>query len=83
MPIPIHTIIIPIIFKVLIIEYFSFVLKCLFAIFLASYMKYIAIATIISLVLPTFERVIKDNLKLYIRLEPKQDGKKVKKKKDN
>ncbi len=46
-------------------------------------MKYIAIATIISLVLPTFERVIKDNLKMYIRLEPKQDGKKVKKKKDN
>ena len=42
--------------------------------------KYLTIATIISLVLPTFERILKDSLKMYIRLEPKKDGKKEKKK---
>ena len=46
-------------------------------------MKYIALALVISLVLPTFEKIIKENLKLYFRLEPKNNGKKDKKKKNN
>ena len=45
-------------------------------------MKYIALSLIISLVLPTFERIIKEDLKLYFRLE-KNDGKKRQKKKNN
>ena len=46
-------------------------------------MKYIALALFISLVLPTFEKIIKDTLKIYFRLEPKSNGKKDKKKKNN
>lgn len=46
-------------------------------------MKYIALSLVISLILPTFEKIIKENLKLYFRLEPKNNGKKDKKKKNN